>query len=187
MAGTLNHHMLYLALLRVSPPLARLTSRAAAEPWSAGAQPAGSTLPSARARRGGSGVGRDDARRHAVSRYTDRPCWAAPLPGASPLLAAARHQTRCESSPGRTAASVRAAWSTEGPFVESLVAYWDTVSDLAQRQEHGGHRDAEPLTHEDARRLRLADRCDDVRSAPQAHSQRRGMTRSYPGVRCGLG
>lgn len=43
----------------------------------------------------------------------------------------------------------------EGPFVESLVAYWDTVSDLAQRQEHGGHRDAEPLTHEDARRLVL--------------------------------
>lgn len=43
--------------------------------------------------------------------------------------------------------------STEKPFLDALVAYWGTVSDLAQRQEHGGHREAEPLTHEDARRL----------------------------------
>jgi hypothetical protein len=28
-----------------------------------------------------------------------------------------------------------------------------TLSDLAQRQEHGGQREAEPLVHEDARRL----------------------------------
>jgi len=34
-----------------------------------------------------------------------------------------------------------------------LTAYWGTVTDLAQRQEHGGQREAEPLDWEDARRL----------------------------------
>src|SRR5262245_10911513 len=43
--------------------------------------------------------------------------------------------------------------SAEKPFLDALVAYWGTVSGLAQRQEHGGHREAEPLTHEDAWRL----------------------------------
>lgn len=36
---------------------------------------------------------------------------------------------------------------------KALVAYWGTVSDLAQRQEHAASRNGEPLTSEDARRL----------------------------------
>jgi hypothetical protein len=43
--------------------------------------------------------------------------------------------------------------STEAPFLDALLAYWGTVSDLAQRQEHGSHREGEPLNWEDARRL----------------------------------
>jgi hypothetical protein len=43
--------------------------------------------------------------------------------------------------------------STERPFLSALLAYWGTVSDLAQRQEHGAQREAEPLVWGDARRL----------------------------------
>jgi hypothetical protein len=35
----------------------------------------------------------------------------------------------------------------------ALVMYWGTVSDLAQRQEHGASREREALRGEDARRL----------------------------------
>lgn len=42
---------------------------------------------------------------------------------------------------------------TEAAFLDALLAYWGTVSDLAQRQEHGAQRDGEPLAWEDARRL----------------------------------
>jgi hypothetical protein len=43
----------------------------------------------------------------------------------------------------------------EAAFLDALVPYWGTVSDLAQRQEHGSQRDEEqePLIWEDARRL----------------------------------
>jgi hypothetical protein len=34
-----------------------------------------------------------------------------------------------------------------------MLAFWGAVSDLAQRQEHGAQREAEPLGWEDARRL----------------------------------
>ena len=43
--------------------------------------------------------------------------------------------------------------STEKPFLEALLAYWGTVSDLAQRQEHGGQKEGKPLMWEDARRV----------------------------------
>jgi hypothetical protein len=42
---------------------------------------------------------------------------------------------------------------TVAAFIDTLVAYWGTVSDLAQRQEHDAQREGETLTWEDARRL----------------------------------
>lgn len=42
---------------------------------------------------------------------------------------------------------------TVKPFLEALLAYWGTLSDLVQRQEHGGQKEGEPLTWEDARRV----------------------------------
>lgn len=38
-------------------------------------------------------------------------------------------------------------------FCEALLAYWGTVSDLVQRQEHGGQKEGEALVWEDARRV----------------------------------
>ncbi len=38
-------------------------------------------------------------------------------------------------------------------FLYALIPYWGTVSDLAQRQEHGSEREGGQLTWEDARRL----------------------------------
>jgi len=43
--------------------------------------------------------------------------------------------------------------STEMPFLDALLSYWRTVSNLAQRQEHGGQREGKPLVWEDARRV----------------------------------
>jgi hypothetical protein len=43
--------------------------------------------------------------------------------------------------------------STQKDFLEKLISYWRSVSDLVQRQEHGGQRDNTPLTWEDARRV----------------------------------
>lgn len=57
--------------------------------------------------------------------------------------------TRCGWSLGRApglSERVRA-------FLEALLAYWGTVSDLANRQEHGATREGESLVAEDARRL----------------------------------
>ena len=42
---------------------------------------------------------------------------------------------------------------THRAFLDALLAYWGTVSDLVQRQEHGALREQEPLTWEDARRV----------------------------------
>ena len=41
----------------------------------------------------------------------------------------------------------------EAAFLDALVTYWGTVSDLAQRQEHGAQKEGEALQWEDARRL----------------------------------
>lgn len=38
-------------------------------------------------------------------------------------------------------------------FLEALLPYWGTVSDLVQRQEHGAQKEGEPLTWEDGRRV----------------------------------
>ena len=40
---------------------------------------------------------------------------------------------------------------TEEPFLAALIAYWGTVSDLVQRQEHGAQKEGQPLVWEDAR------------------------------------
>lgn len=42
---------------------------------------------------------------------------------------------------------------TEKPFIEALFHYWRTVSDIVQRQEHGGQKEGEPLVWEDGRRV----------------------------------
>jgi len=43
--------------------------------------------------------------------------------------------------------------STTIPFLEALINYWGTLSDLVQRQEHGSQREGKPLVWEDARRI----------------------------------
>lgn len=43
--------------------------------------------------------------------------------------------------------------STERPFLDALISYWETVNDLIQRQEHGAQREKESLKWEDARRV----------------------------------
>jgi hypothetical protein len=50
-------------------------------------------------------------------------------------------------------AITRVASSTDRAFLDALVAYWGTVSDLVQRQEHAGQKDGTPVTWEDARRV----------------------------------
>ncbi len=42
---------------------------------------------------------------------------------------------------------------TEKPFLETLLNYWGTVSDIIQRQEHGGQKEGKPLVWEDGRRV----------------------------------
>jgi hypothetical protein len=64
-----------------------------------------------------------------------------------------------EPDPQRTVARLRAVIAQAGlsdavgGFAEALVAYFGTVSDLIQRQEHGGQKEGEPLTWEDGRRV----------------------------------
>ena len=43
--------------------------------------------------------------------------------------------------------------ATELPFLDALLVYWGTVSDLVQRQEHGAQREGKPLIWEDGRRV----------------------------------
>ena len=43
--------------------------------------------------------------------------------------------------------------TTQKPFLDALLAYWGSVSDLVQRQEHGAQRDGRPLVWEDGRRV----------------------------------
>src|SRR5439155_2241153 len=38
-------------------------------------------------------------------------------------------------------------------FLDALIGYWGAVSDLVQRQEHGGQREGAELTWHDARRV----------------------------------
>jgi hypothetical protein len=63
--------------------------------------------------------------------------------------------------PGNTVDRIRAALDLRragisekvGAFLDALLAYWGTVSDLAQRQEHAAGREKESLGYDDARRI----------------------------------
>lgn len=68
-----------------------------------------------------------------------------------------------DGDPAKTVARVRACLgavgarlgSTERPFLDALLAYWGTVNDLVQRQEHGAQKDGVALQLRDARRVVL--------------------------------
>jgi len=53
----------------------------------------------------------------------------------------------------RAVLGTRRLGETHQAFLDALLTYWGTVSDLVQRQEHGAAREKEPLTWEDARRV----------------------------------
>jgi hypothetical protein len=61
----------------------------------------------------------------------------------------------------RTVERLRAVFASQGgspsksvtAVLDALIAYWGTIADLAQRQEHGAHREGESLLWRDARRL----------------------------------
>ena len=40
---------------------------------------------------------------------------------------------------------------TVKPFLDAILVYWGTVSDIVQRQEHGSQKEGQPLVWEDAR------------------------------------
>lgn len=66
-----------------------------------------------------------------------------------------------ESDPARTKNRIWAVvelhrdklGSTEGEFLNSLMAYWSAVNDLIQRQEHGAQKSGRELIWEDGRRV----------------------------------
>jgi hypothetical protein len=72
---------------------------------------------------------------------------------------AKRHGVEASADHTKTVQRIRAvldkqqAGKTHQAFLDALLAYWGTVSDLAQRQEHGGLREQDPLTWEDTRRV----------------------------------
>ncbi len=43
--------------------------------------------------------------------------------------------------------------TTTPPFLDALLGYWKAVSELVQRQEHGGQKEGRPLVWEDGRRV----------------------------------
>jgi hypothetical protein len=65
------------------------------------------------------------------------------------------------ADPGKTVARVKACIDARkasvgdkiAEFLEALFVYWGRVSDLAQRQEHGGTKEGRALTLEDGRRV----------------------------------
>lgn len=72
-----------------------------------------------------------------------------------------RYELSTESDKSKTVARIRAVLKMQADrlgeskkaFFEALVVYWGTVSDLAQRQEHGAQKEGEKLTWADGRRL----------------------------------
>ena len=66
-----------------------------------------------------------------------------------------------ESDKAKTVARIRTIFtqkgkelgSTEKPFLDALLVYWGTISDLVMRQEHGSQKEGTPLVWEDARRI----------------------------------
>lgn len=70
----------------------------------------------------------------------------------------ARLNVACTLEPQKTLERIRLALGTIPSeqiraFIDALVVYWGTVSDLAQRQEHGAAKEGQKLSGEDARRL----------------------------------
>ncbi|MBW1994514.1 MAG: hypothetical protein JRI77_08695 [Deltaproteobacteria bacterium] len=69
--------------------------------------------------------------------------------------------TKVDNNKAHTVSRLKAVLNTqqdkfgdsEKAFYEALLAYWGTVCDLIQRQEHGGQKEGEPLTWEDGRRI----------------------------------
>jgi hypothetical protein len=100
-----------------------------------------------------------DPKRHATRIGHD--CREAMILFASAL--SARHDVASEKPPAATVDRIRSVLdaslvglgATTDSFMTALLAYWGTVSDLAQRQEHGASREREALTAEDSRRLIL--------------------------------
>jgi len=68
-----------------------------------------------------------------------------------------------QDPPDKTVSRIRAVLDArrdglgdkEAAFLEALLSYWGTVTDLAQRQEHGGQKEGEPLNAIDSQRLVL--------------------------------
>jgi hypothetical protein len=64
-----------------------------------------------------------------------------------------------EADKARTVSRIRAVLNAQKlgdkvrAFLDALIVYWGTVSDLIQRQEHGALREGEPLKWIDARRV----------------------------------
>ncbi|MBZ0168143.1 hypothetical protein MELA_02059 [Candidatus Methylomirabilis lanthanidiphila] len=64
-----------------------------------------------------------------------------------------------EADKARTVSRIRAVLNAQKlgdkvrAFLDALIIYWGTVSDLVQRQEHGALREGEPLKWIDARRV----------------------------------
>jgi len=75
--------------------------------------------------------------------------FAAALVGAPSSSDPQRHQTVDRIRTALTRITSR----TDRGFAEALLAYWGTVSDLAQRQEHAGQKDGVAVTWNDARRV----------------------------------
>jgi hypothetical protein len=71
------------------------------------------------------------------------------------------HPTGVEAIPAKTVSRIRAVLdsrsasigTTAKGFYDTLLAYWGTVSDLVQRQEHGAQREKAALVWSDARRV----------------------------------
>ncbi len=64
-----------------------------------------------------------------------------------------------EPDPQKTVARLKTILATVdlptavAAFLSALLAYFGTVNDLVQRQEHGAQKQGDPLTWEDARRV----------------------------------
>ncbi len=63
------------------------------------------------------------------------------------------------SEPAKTVDRIRAVLAerrfgdAHRAFLDALLGYWGVVNDLVMRQEHGGQKESEPLSWEDARRV----------------------------------
>ena len=53
----------------------------------------------------------------------------------------------------RAVLATRTVSKTVSALLDALIAYWGTVADLVQRQEHGAQREGEPLAWLDGRRV----------------------------------